>query len=234
MSDDLLERATRALKETSEPSSDELRRTRMRVIETARSSQRRRARVVYVAFPIAAVLVATTAWAASTGRLDAAIRGARALFAPAEPTTVASAPPPATPIAESAPPPRDEPVQPPIEPPPPPVITPVNPPRPPPAPKVVDAEVDDASTVDLTLYKQAHRLHFNEKSYAAALDAWDEYLRRSPAGAFVIEARYNRAICLVKLGRKAEARTALEPFAAGKIADGYRREEASKLLEALD
>ena len=84
------------------------------------------------------------------------------------------------------------------------------------------------------LYKQAHRLHFNEKSYGPALEAWDDYLRQSPGGAFVIEARYNRAICLVKLGRKAEARVALEPFAAGKVAGGYRRDEAAKLLEALE
>ncbi len=236
MSDDLLERATRALKESGGPSADELRRTRMRVMESARGSQRRRARVIYVAFPIAAVLVATTAWAASTGRLGAAMRGVRALLAPAEPTVVVSAPPPPVvgappPVAEQ--PPREEPIEPPA---PPPVVS--APPAIKPSvvapPKVNDADVDDASSVDITLYKQAHRLHFVEKSYGAALDAWDEYLRRSPAGAFVIEARYNRAICLVKLGRKAEARIALEPFADGKIGGGYRREEASKLLEALD
>lgn len=241
MSDDLLERATRALKESGEPSSEELRRTRMRVMDTARSSQRRRARVVYVAFPIAAVLVATTAWAASTGRLGAAVRGVKNLFSPAEPTVALSAPPPPTVATQPPPPeqPREEAPAPPApepEPPPPPVVSAPPPPRPSVVapPKVADADVDDASSVDITLYKHAHRLHFVDKSYGAALDAWDEYLRGSPGGAFVIEARYNRAICLVKLGRKAEARIALQPFADGKVGGGYRRDEAAKLLDALD
>ena len=235
MSDDLLERATRALKETSEPSPEELRRTRMRVMESARASQRRRSRVVYVAFPIAAVFVATTAWAASTGRLGAAFR---ALFAPEPaPTTVASAPRIPTPVPPIAapPPPPEEPIAEAPPPPPPPVASaPAPRPSAPPPPKVADAEVEDANSLDLTLYKQAHRLHFVEKSYAPALDAWDDYLRQSPGGAFVIEARYNRAICLVKLGRKAEARIALQPFADGKVGGGYRQAEASKLLDALE
>jgi len=240
MSDDLLERATRALKESGEPSPEELRRTRMRVMDSARGTQRRRARVVYVAFPIAAVLVAATAWAASTGRLDAAMRGVRALFAPEPaPTTVASAPripTPVPPIAAPPPPSVEEPIAEVPPPPPSPVASAPPAPRPsaPPPPKVEDAEVEDANSLDLTLYKHAHRLHFVEKSYAPALDAWDDYLRQSPGGAFVIEARYNRAICLVKLGRKAEARIALQPFADGKVGGGYRQAEASKLLEALD
>jgi hypothetical protein len=211
----------------------------MRVMETARASQRRRSRVVFVAFPIAAVLVATTAWAASTGRLDAALRGVRTLFAPApvtQPTVIASAPrpppPPSVPVEEpAAPPPPPAPVETPA----PPVVSAAPVPRPSaPPPKVVDADVDDASSADLALYKQAHRLHFTDKAYGPALEAWDDYLRQAPGGGFVIEARYNRAICLVKLGRKAEARIALEPFAEGKVAGGYRREEAKKLLEALE
>ena len=113
MSDDLLERATRALKESGEPSGEELRRTRMRVMEAARASHRRRSRVVYFALPIAAVLVGTTAWAASTGRLGAAVRGVRAVFAPEQPTVVASAPP--APVIVAPPPPVEAPaVEPPV------------------------------------------------------------------------------------------------------------------------
>jgi hypothetical protein len=37
---------------------------------------------------------------------------------------------------------------------------------------------------------------------------------------------------LVRLGRNAEARTALEPFASGAFG-GYRKAEASALLERL-
>jgi hypothetical protein len=48
-----------------------------------------------------------------------------------------------------------------------------------------------------------------------ALAAWDKYLCKSAARRFALEASYNRAICLVRLGRNAEARRALELFARG-------------------
>lgn len=227
MSDDLLERATRALRERGEPREEDVQRARARIMETARAEKRRRARFFTLAFPIAAVLVGTTAWAASTGRL-AAIWKSQAQ----PPVAVASPPPP--PVAK-APPPASSP--PPVTvdeappPPPEPEVVAVAPkpsaPRPPPPP------VEDASSADLSLYQTAHTLHFVSKRYDAALTAWDDYLRGSPNGAFVVEARYNRAICLVKLGRKAEARIALQPFADGKVAGGYRREEAQKLLDRL-
>jgi len=47
----------------------------------------------------------------------------------------------------------------------------------------------------------------------------------------VLEARYNRAICLVRLGRRAGARAALAPFASGAYG-GYRQEDARALLDA--
>jgi hypothetical protein len=43
------------------------------------------------------------------------------------------------------------------------------------------------------------------------------------SGRFAAEAHYNRAIVLVRLDRIAEARAALAPFAAGEVANGYRR-----------
>jgi hypothetical protein len=84
---------------------------------------------------------------------------------------------------------------------------------------------------DGDLYRLAHEAHFVSHDYARALDAWDAYLREAPRGRFATEARYNRAICLLRLGRDAEARQALEPFASGKM--GYRQSEASQLLEEL-
>jgi len=93
----------------------------------------------------------------------------------------------------------------------------------------------DTSTAEAeTLYRAAHELHFHGDDVAAALAAWDAYLGASPHGAFAVEARYNRALCLVKLGRLDEARTALAPFAAGEVAPaGYRRDEAARLIERI-
>ena len=69
----------------------------------------------------------------------------------------------------------------------------------------------------------------------AALAAWDAYLAAEPNGQLVVEATYNRALCLVRLGRLADARTALLPFARGEVAPaGYRRAEAKALIERID
>ena len=76
-------------------------------------------------------------------------------------------------------------------------------------------------------------MHFSQRDSASALTAWDDYLAAFPRGRFVPEAQYNRAICLVRLGRDAEARAALAPFASGKRG-GYRQTEAGDLLSALD
>jgi hypothetical protein len=57
-------------------------------------------------------------------------------------------------------------------------------------------------------------------------------LSAAPNGALSPEARYNRAITLARLGRKAEAASALAPFARGDYG-GYRQTEAQSLLEVL-
>jgi hypothetical protein len=81
-------------------------------------------------------------------------------------------------------------------------------------------------------YTRAHRLHFDGADPAAALAAWDDYLRHFPEGRFAPDARYNRAIALLKLRRYAEAREALQPFADGVYA-GYHRDDARRLLRSV-
>lgn len=84
----------------------------------------------------------------------------------------------------------------------------------------------------LDLYRRAHEAHFQERDCERGLLAYDRYLAADPRGRLVPEAQYNRALCLVRLGRREPARRALEPFAAGKYGR-YRQREAQELLEAL-
>jgi len=87
-------------------------------------------------------------------------------------------------------------------------------------------------SADDATFARAHRVHFGGGGPSAALAAWDDYLQRFPGGRFVPEAQYNRAIDLLKLGRNAEARDALAPFARGAYGD-YRREEATAILRSM-
>jgi hypothetical protein len=101
-----------------------------------------------------------------------------------------------------------------------------------PAPAVVTlAPAPDTESADLALFRRAQRLHLNRDPKALA--AWDDYLRVAGSGPLAPEARYNRALCLVRLGRKTEAKAALEPFAKGGYGT-YRRTEAQALISALD
>jgi hypothetical protein len=88
------------------------------------------------------------------------------------------------------------------------------------------------SNADLDAYRAAHRTHFDGGSPAASLAAWDRYLEDFPAGSFADDARFNRAISLIRLNRLAEARTALTPF-AGAPPGSYRQAEAASLLQGL-
>jgi tetratricopeptide (TPR) repeat protein len=96
----------------------------------------------------------------------------------------------------------------------------------------VSTEVTVKGPSEDELYYQAHKLHFDDRNYAASIAAWDRYLRASPKGRFAPEARYNRAMDLLHLGRNEEARKALEPFAAGAYGS-YRKAEAEALLQAI-
>lgn len=82
-------------------------------------------------------------------------------------------------------------------------------------------------------YRQAHRLHFGGAGPTEALVAWDQHLRAHPAGSFAPDARFNRALCLLRLGRRDEARAALSAFAEAPVGS-YRQQEAASLLLSLD
>lgn len=96
----------------------------------------------------------------------------------------------------------------------------------------VAAPAVSAPDPNAPLFAEAHRIHFVERDPARALAAWDRYLAVAPAGRFAPEARYNRALSLVRLGRTDEARPELEAFARGTYGN-YRRDEAKALLDAL-
>jgi tetratricopeptide (TPR) repeat protein len=96
-----------------------------------------------------------------------------------------------------------------------------------------EPELPKGPSHDLALYKTAHELHFGAKRYDEALTAWENYLAL-PSPTFALEARYNRALCLFRLGHFEEARAALRPFAEGRVLGSYRRAEAQRLIEALD
>ncbi|MCC6877124.1 MAG: hypothetical protein IT378_22660 [Sandaracinaceae bacterium] len=97
-------------------------------------------------------------------------------------------------------------------------------------PALEPERVPDADTI---AFREAHRAHFEAHDEAAALAGWDRYLSSHPQGRYRLEARYNRALALVRSGRHREAREALASFARGEHR-GYRQEEAAALVEALD
>jgi TolA-binding protein len=109
---------------------------------------------------------------------------------------------------------------------------------PPPTPVVASGASRLASSPSVTgdaetrAYARAHEAHFTRDAPAEALAAWNRYLAAYPSGAFVPDARYNRALCMLRLGRHAAAAQALRPFADGAF-HGYRRLEAGALLDWL-
>ena len=233
MSDDLLRAATQALRDEHGGSDEAARFTRARVMASLHKVERRRSTKLAFLLPVAAVLVGSTAWGAATGRLPTRFSPPppASLERPAERAAalVKSAPQRAraaqqvAPAAE-----RSAPEAPPAA-----------APTPAPAPKVTPAPAPERVAVKPAaadpgheLYRVAHAKHFAQGDAAGALGAWDAYLAAAPRGRFATEARYNRALCLVRLGRSAEAQAALEPFAAGRFG-GYRQREASELSAAL-
>jgi len=237
MSKDLLAEATRALRETEPVSEFEARATRARVMTGLHQTRvRRRTRLAFL-LPIAASFVAVSAWGAASGQARVVLDRLERFVGvtphtsssakpaprklPAVPALTARSPEPAAP----APSPEPEPV--------------------PAAPAAVAEALPVRPTASasasarperidptLALYRVAHSAHFVDHDPVRALAAWDAYLSAAPNGQFAPEARYNRALSLVRLGRNQEARSALEPFANGAYG-GYRKAEASALLEHL-
>jgi hypothetical protein len=253
---DPLDRAARALREVHDGASPAAASTRSRILGVTALRRRRRRVFAAVWMPLAAVLVVSSAWAAVTGRIPrlvAILRGApatttttRAATAGGEtaearipdaprptptalppetlgPAASASASVPAASAIASAPAPSI-------------ARTAVSAST---APTATTPSTTTASSgrarrdLEESLYSAAHQAHFVARDPAAALRAWDAYLTAFPDGRFSPEARYNRALALVRLGRVDEARAALAPFADGR-SDGYRQTEARALLDALD
>lgn len=226
--DDLLARATRALKERDvTPSPAPTMATRLAILDASDQERRQGRRNRILIMPIAATLVLIATWAAASGtlaRVFASDGPAESAPAPAKATATAAVPvassePSAAPTADPA-----NVTEPPSA-----VATATAAPRtvaPPPS------SVAEGGPVD-ALYADAHRLHFDARDHEGALRAWDAYLAAAPAGRLAPEARYNRGLCLVRLGRVAEARAALAPIAGG-AAGCYRQDEAARLLRALD
>jgi hypothetical protein len=208
--------------------------TRLRVMRSIENRARSRHQLVGLATTIAILLGGTVSWALATGHVAT-------LWAPAPQPRIA---PVVAPPAPPTPPPRrhhvttaeprpapPEAVTPPEQVPPP--VTPVTPVPAPPRPPHRAVALPPAPPVE-ALYRRAHQLHFHGSDPAAAVAAWDAYLAAEPDGLFAVEARYNRALLLVRLGRYAEARAALVPFARGEVVpEGYRQAEAEQIVERL-
>jgi hypothetical protein len=256
MSDDLLARATRALRDETQGDDAAARFTRSRIMASLHEDRvKRRTRWAFL-IPIAATFVAASAFGAASGTAHRAFEVVvRALgihkSAPTPPhasaprfsnsASVALQPAStAAPALDAAAPVVDEPA--PAAPPAvaePAPSAPIAAVQPPPsktqaAPPTGSEAAPAASAPDPTfeLYKAAHQAHFVDREWARALSGWDTYLKAAPRGALAPEARYNRALCLLRLHRNEEARAALRPFAEGRYGT-YRREEAQKLIEAL-
>ena len=211
--------------------------TQLRLRRSLETRARGRHQLAGLVTAIAILLVGTVSWALATGRVTT-------LWAPAPWPRVS-----VTEVAPPAPPARRPPAhaalatapRPALQPETatPPVTTPIEPPAPPPAPppqvpRVVPQVAPAVAQPVEVLYRRAHELHFHGGDAAAALAAWDAYLAAEPDGRFSVEARYNRAIILIRLGRYADARAALAPFARGEVVPaGYRQTEAERLVERL-
>ena len=254
---DVLAVAARALHERTTPDaghSGDAARTRARVLLAASATRRRHVRVTALLVPVAAVLVISTAWAGVRGDLPRAWRALRSVIAGGDTRAahVALAPSPVrAPRAASEHVTREPPVDAPRAPEAVPTFDvedlPVALEPSPVAPRArtvasaatvdgADAAPSPADTppeVEDELYAAAHRAHFVDHDPEAALRAWDAYLRAAPAGRLAIEARYDRALALVRLHRDDDARAALAPFAAG-VHGAYRRAEARRLLDVMD
>jgi TolA-binding protein len=232
-----IDEAAAALREeTARPASElEAARTRAKILATHRAQRDRGSRgAVWLAAAAALMIMlgGSTAWAYWTGRLETwmgAAPAATEVQRPAPVPTTTTLHVPTAPITAIAP----EPVAPSD------TVHEVSIPA-----DVVATEEEPTVVVgepertpvdprERAAYRAAHTLHFEAHDPTHAIEAWDSYLAGYPSGRFALEARYNRALCLVRLGRTSEAREALGPFVAGTHG-GYRQREATELVQAID
>jgi hypothetical protein len=240
MSDDLLERATRSLsaRYTPEKASSRAGLGSARLARSLAAARNFRARLQIVALVAAASLIGLTAWATASGLLPRWVRATS--FDQVTPSMESLGGEVRVPAAAE----QDAPI----------VASPALSAPEGVAPKLLAApslSTNDRRATALVakrqpvapltppspdldaLYREAHDAHFVRRDAEAALASWDRYIAAAGAnGRMTLEARYNRAIALVRLGRNEEAKAGLEPFARGDFG-GYRRDDAARLLESL-
>ncbi len=226
--DDPIDKVTRALRESNTSAADMGESTWRRISRdhVARRARWRRLRLV-IALQLAGLCVVVGAWAGVTGRLSRLLRPRPATESTASPPRIV----PRRPAAAESP------------------LAPARPRAPayrraaktagPPAAVVSpppEGSIEPAPFVppdEDALYRAGHAAHFARRDYAAALDAWDRYLRAAPTGRLALEVRFNRAVALSRLGRHDDAAAALEPFADGEYGS-YRQKEAAALLSEIN
>lgn len=224
MTDDVLQASVRAIQTTGDDDRGLAEATRHRIQRSLVRRARGRRRLVQSSLIVAVVLVSGLAWAVSTGRLTLE-RRTPAVEEPAEVLPAPSMRLADAPRASGAQAQREvrevrEEHR---------IVEPLEPRFTPPA-----RQAPDVPAIAETLYRTAHERHFRGGDPAAALAAWDAYLGAEPGGRFAIEARYNRALALVRLRRFREAREALAPYARGEIERGYRQLEAKAIVDRLE
>lgn len=237
--DDLM-RALRATTLGAPPST--VASTRARVVASARRRSAGPSWALAAAALLAIVLGGSTVWAFFTGRLPFGADGAPAGLERGEPQGAVDRTPAPTRVPEPSVPEPSVPEPSVPEALAPEVLAPETLAPEAPAPEAVAPEVAPSprrreavrpiDPAERRAYDAAHALHFGAGDWPAAIDAWDAYLASFPRGRFGLEARYNRALALVRAGRVDEARVALTPFAEARFG-AYRRTEARALLEAL-
>lgn len=203
-----LDDAVRALREESVLAPERRRALRERVAQRPP-----RAKKIAWVLPLAAALAAGTVYAGIHG----------GWIGRKDPTPVVSPVETSAPVVETT-------VAPPVVSAPPPVASTMialPAPMPMPTPSVA---AEDRS---LRAYREAERIQRVEKDCARAVPAWDAYLAQAGSSPLAVDARFSRAICLVRLGRADDARSALAPFARGE-SGSYRQSEAQSLLDELN
>ncbi len=226
---DLLDEATRALREETRAETNP--ETLVRALAARQRGKVRTLR--WLAWPLAATLVVLTALAGASGKLgrvlafmaldhgaeETAASGAASEQPHAAVASAVAEPPDAPPAATTV------------------AVLPASAPLPAraiarPSLPAAALPAPSSSAVESAdeLYRRASQAHFVDHDYGKAVGLWDRYLQGG--GPLALEARYNRAVALLRAGRTAEARAALTPFAAGEYG-AYRKQEAQALLDAL-